>query len=496
MLKKYVISKEMMYGIDARTINEFGISSLTLMELAGSGCAKYIANVYPLIRSKIVVLCGKGKNGGDGFVIARWLHNMGADVDVILVGDVESLSTETLVNYELAWKLGVPVELYSEIDSLKYTLSNCDLVVDALLGIGFKGELEEPFNQIISCINNAKRDVVAIDIPSGLDAESGLSTLAVESDYTLTIASLKTGMILNRGRFYCGKVEIIDISIPDSYYEDNHNEIGQLITQMKYPERNSLSHKGEYGRVVIIAGKPGYSGAAILCSKACLKSGAGLISLIHPKGMEDIFETSLTEVMTYGYNSTYDLDRFLADADVVLIGPGLGQEGRAIETVKHVLNNYTGKLVIDADGINICAKHRDMLKYCQADIILTPHLGEFSRLCNCSVDEVNADVLGKAREFVAKYKVKLLVKSSISFYIDEENLLYNISGNDGLSTGGSGDVLSGIITSFIGQKMSVKDASINGSYYLGKISEYISKERKSFSILPSEIVNRIGMFNI
>lgn len=489
MKEQYVISREQMYQLDKRTIEEFPITSQVLMEVAGFKSTQKITEYYDIQKNKYLVLCSHGNNSGDGFVIARWLLNMSAKVEILFVGDEQKMSPETHNNYLLCQKLNCP---FIALNSFNIDLiSKNTVVIDALLGIGFQGELREPLASLISHLNNLPLPRVAIDIPSGLNANTGEVKIAFKADYTFTMAAIKQGMLLNSAPPYCGYIEVIDISIPDQYYQEL-DFYSTVWTKLHLPQRFKNSHKGDYGKVLIIAGSPSFSGAAILSAKACVKAGAGLVKLLHPQGMENIFESSLTEIMTIGITPESNIEEYLKWADVILIGPGLGQGNEANDILTNVLKHYSKTIVIDADAINLIAKNLKLLLETKAQILLTPHLGEFSRLCDKTIEEIKADVITHARDFIQKYPISLLLKSSNTLYVDTKKAYFNLSGNDGLSTGGSGDVLAGIITSFIGQKMNISDASINGSYYLGKIVEMMSEKQTTFSITPTEIIQNIG----
>ncbi len=493
MQEQYAISREQMYHLDKRTMQEFKLESQVLMEVAALKSSQKIAEKFDIKKHKFLIMCSHGNNGGDGFGIARWLINSLAEVEILFVGQEHKMSPETYNNYMLCKKLNCSfIELDNFID--KELLPNT-VLVDALLGIGFQGELKYPISNIIEKVNSQNISRVAIDIPSGLNANTGLTKLAFKADFTFTMAAIKQGMLLNSGPYYCGMIEVIDISIPEQYYQEL-DSFSTVHSYMEYPKRFRNSHKGDYGKVLIIAGSPIFSGAAILCSKACVKAGAGLVKLLHPQGMENIFESSLTEVMTKGITADSNIEEYLEWSDVVLIGPGLGQSSEAEKILTKLLKEYNKKLVIDADGINIVAKNRYLLFETKAQILLTPHLGEFSRLINKPLSDVKLDSIKYAQEFIQEYPVSLLIKSSNTLYIDKSSSCFNLTGNDGLSTGGSGDVLAGIIAGFIGQKMEIAKAAINAAYYLGRLVEEMSKSQETFSIIPNEIVNNIGKWRI
>jgi len=493
MQKQYVISREQMYQLDQRTMQEFPISSQVLMEIAGLKATQKIVDLFPINKYRYLILTNHGNNSGDGFVIARWLKNMSADVEILFLGDEQKMSPETKNNYQLCKKLECQFISLEELSN-NQILPNT-LVIDSLFGIGFQGLLKEPFYSLITEINNLNLPRVSIDIPSGMNANTGEVKLAFKADYTFTMAAVKQGMLLNAAPFYCGKIDIIDISIPDKYFQDL-DSFSTVHTKMQYPKRFKHSHKSNYGKILIIAGSPGFSGAAILSAKACIKAGAGLVKLIHPKGMEPIFESALTEVMTIGNTIESDIDEYLTWSDALLIGPGLGQGKEAEHLLNRVLKYYTKPLVVDADGINLLAKNKQLILRTKAQLLLTPHIGEFSRLCAKTVDEIQKDLLKHARRFIKEFPISLLIKSSNTLYIDKNQAIFNVSGNDGLSTGGSGDVLAGIIISLIGQKMELADAAINGSFYLGKLAEKMSESQETFSLIPTEIINNIGKINI
>ncbi|MDP8231206.1 MAG: NAD(P)H-hydrate dehydratase [Candidatus Zophobacter franzmannii] len=494
-----VLSPKQMYHLDTKTMEEFGIPSRVLMENAGKGCADYInKELLASANSEISVFCGSGNNGGDGSVIARWLSEYNHIVTVFLLGNENKFSSETRANYDLLLKLNIPIIVIEDVEAWKaqrLPFIKSQIVIDAIFGIGFRGKIEGYYSSIIKSINNSKKLIISIDIPSGLDVETGMSELCVKADHTLTLAALKYGHLIGRGREYCGKTTVIPIGIPAHYFAEVG--ISEHIDSEchKLPERSKFSHKGDYGRVAIIAGSKGFTGAAVMASKAALRSGAGLITLFHPKSLSNIFEIQLTEVMTSeiqeieGKPDTADLLNRLEKYDIVLLGPGIGVSEYSKAILEEILVKYQGKLVIDADGLNILSNNRHLLnQLAYRDILLTPHIGEFSRLCEKSITAIQADTIKALKEFIGKYRTKVLLKSSTTIYADESALQFSTAGNDGLSTGGSGDVLAGIIASFIGQGLLTRDASISASYLLGKTAEKLAETKGTPSITPTDII--------
>jgi NAD(P)H-hydrate epimerase len=512
----YILSREEMYSLDKYTIEKIGIPGKELMENAGKECSEFIHQELLKPQSKVAIFCGSGNNGGDGFVIARYLKNRKYSIKIFLLGTPDKMSPETLENYESCSDLEIEI---IQINNAEIELSEFGLIVDAIFGVGLKGVVKGWRADLIEKINSSGKTVIAIDIASGVDADTGQAEVAINADHTLTMANFKYGHFLEKGREKSGKVKVIDIGIPDELYKKFPPK-AELVTEenVKYPERYSLSHKGDYGKVGIIAGSPGFSGAAIMASRATLRSGAGLITLFHPEGMENIFETQLLEVMTqaipelpFGLSRRSEtktergkdsnslesegLNNFfkkLSSMDVLLVGPGIGTSTETVKLVKKVLQTWDKPLVIDADGLNILSENEDILKMISdKPVILTPHIGEFARLAKKEISEILADPLGELNNFIKKYKCNILLKSATTIFANGKNFVFDISGNDGLATGGSGDVLAGIIVSFLGQKLPLKDAAISASFLMGKTAEKLAEVRKPASIIPSDIIEEI-----
>jgi len=491
----FVLKREEMYAIDKFTIENVGIPGQELMENAGKGCSEFINDLLSP-ESKIAIFCGSGNNGGDGFVIARYLYNWQHSPAIFLMGNTDKMSPETLSNYDQCKQLGIKIYIIEEEPD---NLSEFDLIIDAIFGVGFKGEIRGWRADVVNEINSADEAVVAIDIASGVDANTGQAIIAVEADFTLTMAAMKYGQLLGEGRDKSGEILVIDIGVPESVFNEFPLK-GKLATEenVLFPYRNKFSHKGNYGKVGIIAGSPGFTGAAILASKAALRSGAGLITLFHPLGLETILENQLLEVMTFTIPLPHykeDTEEFISklnSMDVLLIGPGIGRSEEMIDLINKIVSSWNKPLILDADALNIISDNKEIIKYIAGkQVLLTPHLGEFARLCDVTIDEVIKDTVQYLQDFVEKYKCNILLKSATSVYCDETEIIFETTGNDGLSTGGSGDVLAGIITSFIGQQLSLKDAAVSASYLMGETAEKLAEIRKPASIIPSDIIENI-----
>ena len=491
----YLLSRQQMYDCDRYTIND-GIPGKELMENAGRGSAEYIRDNI-LSAGEIIIFCGSGNNGGDGFVIARYLCSWDYKVTVILTGKTEKMTSETLENYQSCLDMNITMKTigsYEDWQALQINITNFSLVIDAIFGIGFKGNLRGWIVQLIAEINDRSKLTVAIDIASGVDADNGAARSAIQADHTLTVAAIKYGSIMEAGKWHSGKITVIDIGIPQEVISGKRPksvliDAGSVIL----PERKGYYHKGNYGRIAIIAGSPGYSGAAVLSSRAALRSGAGLITLFHPQGMELIFETQLLEVMTRVIpEKSEELTRQLENFEAVLFGPGVGQSKEAETILEMLVKEWKKTLLIDADGLNLLSFRKDLLpRLMDRDVLLTPHIGEFSRLTRISTEDILLNPTEILMTFCQENRLKVLLKSSTSIFCDGEKLVFCTAGNDGLATGGSGDVLSGIIISFIGQGLSVSDAGTAASWVLGETAEKLASKRETRSIIPSDIIENL-----
>ncbi len=499
----FVLNRKEMNYFDSTAINKMKIPSRILMENAGRGCADYINKKFSSTNNKVIIFCGSGNNGGDGFVIARWLKNYDYQVLTVLVDDIDKMREDTKANHDLVKNHNIPIfkiRSSSDWENLNMNLKNFDLIIDAIFGTGFKGTISDWRKSLISEINAIKTEVISVDIPSGVDCNTGIADSAIHANTTLTMANYKLGHFVGEGREKSGEVKIINIGIPLKLYDEYHPKTELVVsTNIKFPNRNYYYHKGDYGKIGIIAGSPGLSGAAFLASEAALNSGAGLITLLHPKGMELIFENKLTEVMKYALDEvedgSYDIDKIMekiSTFDALLVGPGWGTSDRNATLLNEILLKWTKPLILDADAINLLAKNLSIIKQItNKDILITPHYGEFSRLIKKTINQLVKNPVNLPKEFAYKTGIKVLLKSNTSLFTDGRNIRLNISGNDGLATGGSGDVLAGIIVSFIGQKLPVIEAPTAAAYLLGKTAEKLSHKRGAASITPTRIIETL-----
>lgn len=504
---KFVLSPDEMKRFDRITREGFGIDDLLLMEHAGRKSAEIMEMELLEPNDKIAIFCGTGNNGGDGMVLARWLFNHDYDVQCYIVGDEEKFSPLAKKNFTILQKLSCKTDFIKDtrdIQKLENILPSFHITVDAIFGIGLKGKIEGYRKNLIECINQKSNTIVAIDIPSGVDAENGrVANVAIKADYTITMADPKYGHLLYPGRELTGEIFVIDIGIPPAIYR-KYPPKAEIISDIKpfLPPRPRNSHKGDFGKISIIAGSPGLTGAGIMASKAAIETGAGLATLFHPDSLSPIFETSLTEVITRGIAETPEhtisikaLDEILKlveDYDAVAIGPGLSRNKETAEFTRKFLINNAKPAVIDADGINAFEGYQQELeKLTGKPYIFTPHIKEFERLTGMPVQNILKNELKHVYEFANEYKLTLLLKGSTSIITDGEHIRFNLTGNPGMSTGGSGDVLTGIIIALLGQGFSTYDAASVGAYIHGKSADILAQDIGEISITPMKLIQNI-----
>ena len=498
---RYVLSPKEMRELDMCTIQEFGISSPILMEVAGARCADFIKqNCAAALAKGVLVLCGRGNNGGDGYVIARHLYDACPRVSILSFGGGD-LSPETAHNRKLCQKLGILIKEVPENPAsgrdLIYMPPALGIIIDAIFGIGFHGLLPHSTQRVLEGFEEYPALKIAIDIPSGIDALTG-SGYSLKMDYTLAIEELKYGHLLDNGRSHCGEVITIPIGIPESYKDDVNC---YHLTQYTLPERHENAHKGNCGRVIVIGGSIGYLGSVRLASTAALKSGAGLIYLYVRKEIYPFYSNMTDEIMAFPIpeaddGKTPDLGQvkdFIKKADAVTIGCGMGVDAYALALLKEILMFSEVPTVLDADALNLISAHPELEQYLsKGNFLLTPHKGEFCRLAKIDIEELEQDTMKALKDYQAKVKCPILLKSHTSIFMDEYQTIFLASGNDALATGGSGDLLSGIISAFAAQGLELDEAATSASLLMGQTAERLSQKQQSFSLTPTDIIAHLG----
>lgn len=496
----YVASSKQMKEIDKRAMDEYGIPSIVLMENAAASVFKYIKNYNA---GKIILLCGTGNNGGDGFAIARLLHINGYDVSVYCFGDYNKIAGDAKVNFDILKRLNINVK--NDLEKFISEIENCDLIIDAIFGTGFKGEISGKYKEAIENVNNRGKHVISVDIPSGIESDTGkASNVHVMADITVTFGCIKYGHILNEGRNCCGKVYVENISIPGSCIEDekikavtNFNDFPLCLLKKREIDTN----KSDYGRLFIIGGNINMSGAVCLCAKASLRTGSGLVSCVIPKSIADrvgVLVPEATYILCEEKDGYIDikkeqLDDIIQRADVIAIGIGLGNSDKLLDKIEYLIENSTKPLIIDADGLNVLSRNKDILKNAKSRIVITPHPGEMSRLTGFSTNYINENRVQVAIDFSREYKCITLLKGSSTVVAFEDNIYINTTGNPGMATGGSGDVLTGIIASFIGQGYTPYEACILGSYIHGRAGDD-AYETYGYGLTSKDIIKFVGKY--
>ena len=425
-----IVSAEEMRWCDETTINTYGVPGLLLMENAGRGVVEVIKHRNTALESKkILIVCGKGNNGGDGFVIARLLSNSCMQINVLLMASPSELKGDAKKNFiilqKFAKKSPHKITIHRFSKRVLSSIPKPDIIVDAIFGTGFSGSVRKPFTDVIDWMNKQGTQIVAVDIPSGVNGTTGVvENCAVRANITVTFGSIKSGLLCNQGRELVGSVFVIDIGIPNSIIKDKRLRTS-LVEQMDVcrviPERSMHAHKYSVGKVLVLAGSKGLTGAAALCSTSAMRAGAGAVMLGTPEPVYPILARKLTEVMTFPLPATSDgtlsLDAFdgilekLSWADVLVIGPGLSQNLETQKLIFKLLLEYRGKVLVDADGLNaIAANGISKLRSAHAQFILTPHVGEFSRLTGLPSIEVEHRRIEAAYALAKKIGATVVLK--------------------------------------------------------------------------------------
>jgi NAD(P)H-hydrate epimerase len=500
-----IATSEEMQRLDKAAQTRFGIPSLILMENSGAQSVRHIEEHYGSLKGKnIAVICGKGNNGGDGLVIARHLSNKGAYASVYLLSGAKEISRDSKTNLEIIKRMNTPV--YTGASNIQSGLKKADIIIDAIFGTGLKKDISGIYAKAIDLINRSEKPVIAVDIPSGIDSDNGqIKGCAVRADLTVTFCLPKIGHFAYPGAEYSGSLKIADISIPKSLVDESSIKT-HLITKDSaseiLPKRRADAHKGDFGHLFIIAGSPGLTGAAVMAGLSALRIGTGLVTLGVPEGLNYIFETKITEAMTLPLPQTNEqtispaaknkILNFLKKADAAAIGPGLSQNRETAQLIRELIREIRIPMVIDADAINSLAGHADILKKTKAQVIITPHPGELSRLINITADEINRDRIVIARKISQQYNIIVALKGANTVIAEPEGNVYtNNTGNPGMASGGTGDVLTGMIAGLICQKVSPINAAIAGVFMHGLAGDIAAKEKGEASLIAGDMIKKI-----
>jgi hydroxyethylthiazole kinase-like uncharacterized protein yjeF len=531
-----LVTTAQMQAMDHKTIHEYGIPGIILMENAGRGAAECLLRYFPEVRKgSVAILAGSGNNGGDGFVIARHLKNWGVQTGVYLFASKNNVKGDALTNLQAWLAMGggiVEINAQEGLDRIKEELARSSLIVDAMLGTGLHSEVTGLIKDAISFINTLPQlakpkpkvapwpvtywsepppasapAVMAVDIPSGIDATSGkVLGAALQATLTVTFGLAKIGQVIESGSRYVGQLEVVDISIPRTLIEDADSktyllDIDELDRRLLVP-RAAQTHKGDYGHLFVLAGSPGKTGAAAMLCHAALRVGTGLVTLGIPASLNPILESKLTEAMTEplpertaGYLSDDALERIqqlLTGKTAFALGPGISIVPAVQEMIVKLIPEVTIPLVIDADGITALASRPDVLKQCKSTVVLTPHPGEMARLAGLTVQKVQEDRIAVAKQVASEFGCIVVLKGNKTVIATPEEEVYiNSTGNPGMASGGTGDVLTGMIGGLIAQGLIPLEAVKWGVFLHGLAGDSAAQVLGEIPLIASDIIDAI-----
>ncbi|NLI90981.1 MAG: NAD(P)H-hydrate dehydratase [Peptococcaceae bacterium] len=510
-----VVSAGQMRSIDSNAINNFGIPGIVLMENAALAVVREILNILfqgekrSLRGQKAVILAGKGNNGGDGFAVARHLSILGMEVNLFLFANPGDLTGDAKLNFELYQKMGgkiVFVEDEKQIRLFKLALMQSHIAVDALYGTGFKGEVPEIMAGFIEDLNKAELPVVCVDIPSGLEADTGrVNHIAVRGDVTVTFGLAKLGHFLGEGPMYTGKLVIDQISIPEYIFNEEKvfaylltNEVIKPLIPVRHPQ----GHKGTHGRAVLIGGSVGMSGAIMLAGRSAQRCGTGLLQIVVPEAIAETVDLGVMEAtvwpakdfeMLTGSSWALIAER-LEGANACAVGPGLKQTESFLSVIKNILSETDIPVILDADALNLISREPDLLslRKGKGTLILTPHPGEMARLCGCSIADVQENRMKLAVSKALEWGAIVVLKGAGTIVASPDGRVFlNATGNAGLGSGGTGDVLTGCILSWVAQGVPPLGAACMGVYLHGKAADLLKDQYGLSGYTASEVADHL-----
>lgn len=479
--------------IDSYCINELKIPGIVLMENAA---LKVIENINLDKFNKFCVVCAKGNNGGDGFAAARHLLVNKKNVQVFLIGNSGGMSNDCQTNYDILTSIGINVvniNSLNDIDILKTSILQTEVVIDAMFGTGLSRDIQGIFDSAVSLINQNSKYTVSIDAPSGFESDTGkILGNCIRADKTVTFEFYKRGFLNYGADEFTGDVIVESIGIPklaaDKFTQDDFILNHEMIKN-NLKVRNKYCHKGDYGRVMIFSGSLGFTGAAYICTQGAVRSGSGLVTLCCSREIQNILSSKLVEAMTISFDEEQRVFELLKKSDALAFGPGLGSSKTTYNLLEKIVDNYEKTIVIDADGINVLQGKLDVLKNKKCKFIITPHAGEMSRITGLSVDYINQNRIEVSRKFAKDNNVVVLLKGYNTVITDGYKLAINPTGNSSMASGGMGDLLTGIIVSLAGQGYEPMKAACLGAFIHGYCGEKLSKNM--YSVNASHMLDKI-----
>lgn len=491
-----IFDKDHIYKADEATIKNQNITSDQLMERAAEQLFIWLNGNLKNKKAKLHIFCGIGNNGGDGLALARMLHETDYNVVAYVVDFSKKRSKDFLTNLDRLKQQKLWPNVIDEDDSFP-EISPDDVIIDAIFGIGLNRPAEDWLRDLIIHLNKSNAFILSVDVPSGLylDEIPEDKEAIIKANYTLTFQVHKLVFFLPETAAYVGKFEVLDIGLDKDFIakaKTNMFLISREEAKMLYKKRSKFSHKGTYGHSLVIGGSYGKMGSIVLTAKAALKIGAGKVTGIIPKCGYSIFQTSIPEAMTITDENEKQLENaeLLIPSETICIGPGLGTEEKTINFLKDVLSFQKKTLLIDADGLNILSENKELLKNIPQKSVLTPHPKELERLIGKWKNDF--DKLQKAKEFSKKHKIVLVIKGAYTITIAEETLYVNTTGNAGMATAGSGDVLSGVISGLLAQNYDSAIAAVLGVYLHGKAGDLALENESEESLIAGDIITHLG----
>ncbi len=501
-----IVTAKEMQSLDSRTIDGMGVPGLVLMENACMGVVDAAEDMLDGVQGETIrIYCGTGNNGGDGFAAARHLLNRGAILDVLLIGDPGKLTPDAKANHDWFVEMGGTVSPINNINDLA-TRPPADLAIDGLLGTGIQGAARGLTAEVIEHINQHELEVLAIDIPSGVEGSTGkVAGPAVHAELTVTMGLPKIGLMVPPGWNYAGEVDIVDIGIPMKFIDEADLKLALIevddVLEM-LPRRHREAHKGDCGKLFLLAGSPGFTGAAALATETAVKSGVGLARLGIPKSLNQIMEIKLTEGMTWVLedqgqgllhtDALPEIRNALEWADAMALGPGISMEDSVGKVIEQFLPEVTLPTVIDADGLNQLGNKQHLLKKLPEQCVLTPHPGEMARLTGKSISEITEEPIITVRKYAREWQAVVVLKGAPTYIARPDGMVaLNPTGNPGMASGGTGDVLTGLIGSFLAQGLPPWEASVCGVWLHGAMGDLAEEVMGTLSLTASDLIDAL-----
>jgi len=490
-----IVNAEQMRNIDRRTTERFGIPAIVLMENAALAVVDAIFAHYPSC-DRAAIFCGVGQNGGDGLAVARLLENRGVVPVVLIVGDRSKFVGEALANLTICERLGIPIYQINDaahVDEALVHAADADVIVDAIFGTGLNRAPSGIQAEVISAIAELRLPVVAVDLPSGANASSGEPfEPCLRAEVTVAFAAPKLCHIFDPAATYCGEVIVADISIPNAAIEDENVTLSLITPKDLQPlvaPRLAATHKGTYGHVGVIAGSPGRSGAAVMCARGAIRSGAGLVTVMTDQDTARLVHAHSIESMT---DSGFNLAEFFENKSAVVIGPGLPDNEKAYGVVREWMTSIELPLIIDASALNAYTGRAREINPQSRPRIITPHPGELARITGGDTKSINADRLTAARDAARVSRCVVVLKGHQTLVADPDGHVYvNPTGNPGMASGGMGDVLSGMIGALLARGLDPVDAACLAVYLHGFAGDILKEEMGDTGLAAMDLAERI-----